>query len=300
MTGPGLEPEGGASTPAGNDELGAHVSAAGGTPNSPARAARLDAGVLQLFTKQPNRWAEPVLGPEVGKAFRQERERHGVRCVVSHDSYLINLSSPDPALWDRSLASFTAELRRCDVIGAEYLVTHPGNATDGDQEAGLARNARGIAEALAAVPGQTRVLLELTAGSGTSVGGSFEGLAAIIEQLPVEASGRVGVCVDTCHAWAAGYEWVEDYEGVWKHFDDALSLSRLELFHLNDSQHPKGSRKDRHAGIGQGTIGEEPFRRIMTDRRFDDVPKILETPKGDDDVTEDRRNLSLLRGFRAG
>lgn len=282
------------------DELGAHVSAAGGTPRAPERAARLDAGVLQLFTKQPNRWAEPVLSPDVGKVFREERERHRIRSVVSHDSYLINLSSPDPSLWERSLASFVAELRRCQVIGVDHLVTHPGNATDGDPEAGLARNARGIAEAVAAVPGSTRVLLELTAGSGTSVGGSFEGLAAIIDQLPVEAADRVGVCVDTCHAWAAGYEWLDDYEGVWEHFDDVLGLSRLELFHLNDSQHPKGSRKDRHAGIGQGMIGEEPFRRIMNDPRFTDVPKILETPKGDDDVTEDRRNLSLLRSFRGG
>lgn len=300
MTGAGLEPEGGVATPTMQDELGAHVSAAGGTPNAPERAARLDAGVLQLFTKQPNRWAEPVLAPAIGQAFREARERHGVRCVVSHDSYLINLSSPDPSLWDRSLASFVAELKRCDVVGVDYLVTHPGNATDGDHEAGLARNAQGIGQALAAVPGHTRVLLELTAGSGTSVGGSFEGLAAIIDQLPPEAAARVGVCVDTCHAWAAGYEWLDDYDGVWDHFHDVLGLSRLELFHLNDSKHPKGSRKDRHASIGEGTIGEEPFRRIMKDQRFREVPKILETPKGDDDVTEDRRNLALLRSYRSG
>ena len=280
------------------DELGAHVSAAGGTPMAPGRAARLDARVLQLFTKQPNRWAEPVLGPEVGNAFRKERDRHGIQCVVSHDSYLINLSSPDPVLWERSLASFVAELRRCAVLGVDHLVTHPGNATDGEGEAGLERNARGIAEAIASVPGSTRVLLELTAGSGTSVGGSFEGLAAIIDQLPPAASERVGVCVDTCHAWAAGYDWVDDYDGVWEQFDAVVGLARLELFHLNDSKHPHGSRKDRHTGIGQGTIGQEPFRRIMNDPRFATVPKILETPKGDDEVTEDRRNLALLRSFR--
>jgi deoxyribonuclease-4 len=256
--------------------------------------------VLQLFTKQPNRWAEPELPPEVGEAFREERARHGTRCVVSHDSYLINLSSPDPALWARSLKSFAAELRRCAVLGIDYLVTHPGNATDGDVEAGIARNAQGITEALEAVQGDTRVLLELTAGSGTSVGGSFERLAAILDALPASAADRVGVCVDTCHAFAAGYDWIGDYDGVWARFDELVGLRRLELFHLNDSRHPLGSRKDRHAGIGQGTIGEEPFRRIMTDPRFDTIPKILETPKGDDEVTEDRRNLGLLRSFRRG
>ena len=162
----------------------------------------------------------------------------------------------------------------------------------------IARNARGIARALDEVPGATRVLLELTAGSGTSVGGSFEGLRGIVDRLPPGTAARVGVCVDTCHAWAAGYDWIGDYEGVWERFDHVLGAARLELFHLNDSLHGLGSRKDRHAGIGQGTIGEEPFRRIMTDERFRSVPKILETPKGDDEVTEDRRNLALLRSFR--
>jgi deoxyribonuclease-4 len=254
--------------------------------------------VLQLFTKQPNRWAEPELTEEVGEAFREERARHGIRCVVSHDSYLINLSSPDPALWRRSRASFIAELRRCAVLGVDLLVTHPGNATDGDAASGIQRNAQGLAEAIEAAPGETRVLLELTAGSGTSVGGSFENLGGILDALPPSVARRVGVCVDTCHAFAAGYDWIEDYEGVWERFDDCIGLDRLELFHLNDSRHPLASRKDRHAGIGQGTIGEEPFRRIMTDDRFREIPKILETPKGDDEVTEDRRNLALLRSFR--
>lgn len=300
MTSTGLRTKGRTAGTGLRDELGAHVSASGGTPNAPARAARLEAAVLQLFTKQPNRWAEPVLAPEAGEAFRAERARHGIDCVVSHDSYLINLSSPDRALWERSVASFIAELRRCTVLGVDYLVTHPGNATDGDPKAGIERNARGLTLALESVPGSTRVLLELTAGSGTSVGGSFEDLRGIIDALPPEAEARVGVCVDTCHAWAAGYDWVGDYEGVWARFDEVLGLDRLELFHLNDSRHPRGSRKDRHAGIGQGTLGEEPFRRIMTDERLHGIPKILETPKGEDEVTEDLRNLALLRGFRGG
>ena len=293
--------DGGTGEPSGDgDELGAHVSAAGGTPNAPGRAEAIGARVLQLFTKQPNRWAEPTLSAAVGDAFAAERRAHGIRIVVSHDSYLINLASPDPALWKRSVASFEAELGRCTVLGVDLLVTHPGNATDGDPEEGILRNARGLAACLRAVPRGPRVLLEITCGSGTSVGGSFEALARIRGALPPDLRERVGVCFDTCHAWAAGYDLVEDYEGVWEDFDRTLGLEQLGLFHLNDSRHPRDSRKDRHAGIGEGTLGPEPFRRIMTDRRFRHVPKVLETPKGDDEVTADRRNLALLRSFRSG
>lgn len=281
------------------DELGAHVSAAGGPENAPGRAADLESAVLQLFTKQPNRWAEPRVDAATGKAFRAAREEHGIRCAVSHDSYLINLSSPKPDLWKRSLNSFTRELERCAALGLEYVVTHPGNATDGDLDEGRLRNARGITEALRAVPEGPTVLLEITCGSGTSVGGSFEGLAAILEGVPDELAHRMGVCFDTCHAWAAGYDLVGDWDGVWAHFDEVVGLERLKLFHLNDSRHPFDSHKDRHAGIGEGTLGEEPFRRLMTDPRFDAIPKVLETPKGDDAVTEDRANLGRLRGYRA-
>ncbi|HSG49960.1 MAG TPA: deoxyribonuclease IV [Longimicrobiales bacterium] len=281
------------------DELGAHVSAQGGPENAPGRAGEIGSVVFQLFTKQPNRWAEPRVSPETAAAFREARRAHGITCVASHDSYLINLASPDPSLWKRSLASFRGELERCEALGVELLVTHPGNATDGDQEAGIARNARGIAEALDAVPGSTRVLLEITAGSGSSVGASFEKLAAILDAIPEAVRPRVGVCFDTCHAYAAGYDLVGDYDGVWDAFERVVGTSRLGLFHLNDSQHPLGSRKDRHAGIGEGTLGPEPFRRIMTDSRFRGIPKVLETPKGDDGVTADRANLALLRGFRS-
>jgi deoxyribonuclease-4 len=280
-----------------DDELGAHVSARGGVDQAPARARALDATVLQLFTKQPNRWADRSVLPDMAVRFRAARAEAGTRWCVSHDSYLINLASPDEALWARSLASFRAELERCAALGIEAVVTHPGNATDGDERRGIEENARGLGLALAEVP-DVRVLLELTAGSGTSVGATFENLAAIREGVPLTERGRVGVCVDTCHAFAAGYDLVSDYDGVWSAYEAVLPLSTIELFHLNDSQHGLGSRKDRHAGIGEGTLGEDPFRRIVRDSRFEGVPKILETPKGDDELTLDRRNLSLLRGFR--
>lgn len=283
------------------DELGAHVSTEGGLATAPARAGALDSVCLQLFTKQPNRWAEPTLDQAVVEAFRQARESQGIRVAGAHDSYLINLSSPDRALWNRSLASFEAELRRCTKLGLDFLVTHPGNATDGRREAGIRHNAEGIALALDVVgEGPTRVLLELTAGSGTSVGGSFENLAAILEEIPEALRSRVGVCVDTCHAYAAGYDLVEDYDGVWKAFADTLGWNRLGLIHMNDSRHPLGSRKDRHDDIGKGTLGLEPFRRLMLDPRLGEVPKILETPKGDDPVAADLANLRLLRSFRGG
>lgn len=292
-----LDPGSDATKP--TDEVGAHVSTAGGLANAPARARAIESACLQLFTKQPSRWAEPTVDEATADAFARAKDENGIRVAGAHDSYLINLSSPDRALWGRSLACFIGELRRCAALELDFLVTHPGNATDGDLDAGVRRNAQGIALALEEVaPGPTRVLLELTAGSGTSVGGSFDRLAAIIAELPAAARERVGVCVDTCHAYAAGYDLVNDYEGVWTSFAETLGWQRLGLLHLNDSKHPFGSHKDRHETLGEGTLGAEPFRRIMTDARLREVPKVLETPKGDDPVEADLANLRLLRSFR--
>ena len=285
--------------PAAPDELGAHVSTEGGVDRAPERAAAIGASVLQLFTKQPSRWAEPKLTEATVGAFHQQRTAHGITVAVSHDSYLINLSSPDRRLWRMSQRCFAGELARSAALGLEFVVTHPGNATDGDIPAGIQRNAKGVAESLEALAeASTMVLLELTAGSGTSVGGSFENLRAILDAIPAELRGRVGVCFDTCHGYSAGYDLVSDYDGVWAAFDQVLGLDRLRLIHMNDSKHPLGSRKDRHETIGAGTLGPEPFRRIMRDDRLRRVPKVLETPKGDDEVSADRANLALLRGFR--
>ena len=282
------------------DELGAHVSAAGGADKAPGRARDIGAVVLQLFTKQPSRWAEPEVDDALAEAFAAEREAREIRIAGAHDSYLINLASPDDELWERSADCFEGELRRCARLGLDFMVTHPGNATGGDPESGLARNADGVTRALERVEGPTRVLLEITAGSGTSVGDSFERLATIIEGVPRDQRDRVGVCVDTCHAYAAGYDLVEDWDGVWTRFDDVLGLDRLGLFHLNDSKHPFGSRKDRHEHLGRGSLGLEPFRRVVTDDRFADVPKVLETPKGSDPLIFDVHNLAVLRALRVG
>jgi deoxyribonuclease IV len=232
-------------------------------------------------------------------AFRDECDRHGITQRASHDSYLINLASPDAVLHARSLDAFRAELERCGRLGIELLVTHPGNATDGDFASGIARNADAIVEALEAAPPGVTVLLETTAGSGRALGHTFEQLAALLDRMSDDARARTGVCFDTCHVWAAGYDLRHDFAGVIDRFDDVLGLDRIRLFHLNDSVGALGSRRDRHAGIGEGTLGEAPFRALMNEPRLGGVPKVLETPKGDDHTAADLANLGRLRGYRA-
>ena len=278
------------------DELGAHVSVAGGVHNAPGRAAGIGAAVFQIFTKQPNRWAEPAIPDDLATRYRTAAAHSTF--VASHDSYLINLASPQPELWRRSADCFIGEVTRAAFLGLDAVVTHPGNATDGDRAGGIERNAAGLIEALEETPGGPRVLLELTAGAGTSIGGSFEDLASIVEAVPGPHRARLGICFDTCHAWVAGLDLRDDFEGVWMRADDTFGVHRIELFHLNDAKTPFGSRLDRHENIGEGTMGLEPFRRLMNAARFRDVPKILETPKGDDGVSADRANLAVLRGLR--
>jgi deoxyribonuclease IV len=281
------------------DLLGAHVSTAGGLRSAPPRAGAIAATAMQIFTKQPNRWAEPKLADDECGAFTTALAATSATATVAHDSYLINLASPDPTLRRRSMASFEAELARCEALGLTYLVSHPGNYMD-DRESGIARNADAIAECLERVPGHTILCLEATAGAGTVLGSSFEELAAIIARIPERQRSRIGVCVDTCHIYSAGYDLVNDYEGVWRRFDDALGLQLLRVLHLNDSKTPFASRRDRHELIAEGSLGDTPFRRIMTDERFHTVPKIIETPKGDDATVTDSRMLALLRSYRDG
>jgi deoxyribonuclease-4 len=276
--------------------LGAHVSSAGGTPEAPPRAGAIGATALQLFTKQANRWAERECIGDECERFRAAVDATDVRVTAAHDSYLINLASPDPALRAKSLDSFAAELRRCAALGIDYLVSHPGNYMD-ERDAGLARNAEAIVEGLERAPGKTMLLLETTAGSGTALGATFEELAYLIEAVPAPLRDRVGVCLDTCHVFSAGYDLVGDYDGVIARLDDVVGLPRLRVMHLNDSKTPLASRRDRHELIAEGSLGELPFRRIMNDPRLADVAKVIETPKGDDAETMDRRMLERLRSY---
>jgi len=276
--------------------LGAHVSAAGGVPEAPARAAAIEATALQMFTKMANRWAERDCLDDECALFRARLAETRVRATMAHDSYLINLASPDPVLRARSLASFVTELRRCEALGLQYLVSHPGNFMD-ERDAGLTRNADAISDALAQVPGDTVLCLETTAGSGTALGATFEELAEMIECVDAAQRHRVGICLDTCHAYSAGYDLVNDYDGVLAKLQDTLGLERLRVMHLNDSKTPFASRRDRHELIAEGSLGEGPFRRIMTDERLAKVPKVIETPKLDDATATDTRMLQRLRGY---
>ncbi len=278
--------------------LGAHVSAAGGLPAAPPRAGAINATAMQIFTKQGNRWAERECDDVERDAFRAALALTGVEVTIAHDSYLINLASPDDMLRRKSIESFVCELKRCASLGLTYLVSHPGNFMD-DRESGIARNADSIAESLARAPGDTVLCLETTAGSGTALGATFEELADIIARVPEPYRSRIGVCVDSCHIYSAGYDLVSAYDEVWARFEQTLGWDRLRVMHLNDSKTPFASHRDRHALIGFGSLGEEPFRRIMTDPRLADVAKVLETPKLDNDMLTDSCMLHLLRGFAA-
>lgn len=276
--------------------LGAHVSTQGGVSTAPDRGVAIGATAIQLFTKTPSRWREPRLPDAEIAAFRSAVARTGLRAVLAHDSYLINLASPDRTLRRRSVASFTRELARCQALGIPYVVTHPGNYMD-RRAAGLRRNAEAYAACLDRVGGPV-ILIETTAGAGTALGARFEELAALRAGIPGRLRARVGFCADTCHLYAAGYDLAGVWDDVWQEWDRVIGLEHLRCVHLNDSKTPLGSRRDRHELIGEGTLGPEPFRRVMRDPRFRGIIKIIETPKGDDPVRQDRRMLRRLRAYQ--
>lgn len=251
---------------------------------------------MQMFTKMASRWAERVCEDDECKAFLAAMGDTEIRATSAHDSYLINLASPDPVLRARSIESFRAELVRCEALQLDYLVSHPGNFMD-DSASGIARNADAIAQVLDTASGATILLMETTAGSGTAIASTFEEMAELIERIPEPHRSRVGVCIDTAHVFAAGYDLMTDYDGVFARFDDTIGLDRLGMMHLNDSKAPLGSRRDRHELIGEGMIGELPFRRIMNDPRLARVAKVIETPKLDDPEATDRRMLERLRSY---
>ena len=263
---------------------------------APARGVAIGATAIQLFTKTPNQWREPALSDETVQAFRNNLTSSGLRMVVSHDSYLINLASPDAALSSRSTTSFIAELERCERLGIAWVVSHPGNYID-DRNRGISRNAARYSECLRTVQGTVGVLIENTAGSGTALGSSFEELRRLRDAVDPDVRNRVGFCLDTCHLYSAGYDLVNRFEEVWNEWERVIGFDHLRCLHLNDSKTPFSSHRDRHALIAEGSLGPEPFRRIMRDRRFRLIPKILETPKGEDPVTNDRRMLRRLRAY---
>lgn len=277
--------------------FGAHMSIAGGCHNALTAAKEHDFDTVQLFTKNNNQWNAKDLTPEDIQQFRATLKTTRLKFLTAHDCYLINLASPDPTLYQRSIDAFTIEVQRAEALGLAYLVMHPGTPIDGDDEAGLQRIVRALNEVHARCPDcRVKVLLETTAGQGRSLGYRFEHLAAILDA--VQDPKRLGVCLDTCHVFAAGYPLAPeaDYEKTLKSFSRVIGLSKLKVFHMNDSKKPQGSRVDRHEHIGQGHLGLEPFRLLVNDPRFEKVPMIMETPKeGPNDEDMDVVNLRTLR-----
>ena len=282
--------------------FGAHFSVAGGVTKAIDACVTHGADAVQLFTKNASQWAGKPQTPAEIAAFRAAVVAAGVKYPTAHDSYLINLATADATLFEKSVAAFADEVTRADALGLSYLVTHPGAHVGAGEAAGLARVVEGFDEALARVPGSAvTVLIETTAGQGTCLGATFEHLAAIL--AGVASPGRYGVCLDTCHVFAAGYDLrtAAGYEAVMAEFDRVVGLDQVKLFHVNDSAKPLGSRVDRHAGLGLGAIGAEAFRLLATDPRFAGHPMVLETPKEDDDGNPmDPVNLALLKAFAAG
>ncbi len=279
--------------------FGSHLSIAGGYYKAVEAAAELGMETVQLFTKNNNQWAAKPLTKEDVKLFRDAIERTGIQQPVAHDSYLINLASPKDELWQKSLDAFIVELQRAEALGLIGVVMHPGSYVESDEASGLKRIVKALDAAHRATPKfQTLTLLETTAGQGTNLGAKFEHLAEII--AGVKHPGRVAVCVDSCHIFAAGYPLAtrEEYAATMRKFDRVIGLDRIRCFHLNDSKKPLGSRVDRHQHIGEGCLGLEPFRHIVNDRRFAKLPMYLETEKGERDGRDlDTINLETLRGL---
>jgi deoxyribonuclease-4 len=281
--------------------FGAHLSIAGGYHKAIDAAVAMGMDTVQLFTSSPSQWSRKPISADEITVFKDSHKKSKLKFPTAHDSYLINLAAPEDALYRRSIASFTDELDRAAALGLTYLVTHPGAHVGSGEEEGLARVAAALDEVLASRPDcPVTILLETTAGQGTSLGAKFEHLAALLES--VKEPKRLGVCLDTCHVFAAGYPLGTDaeYDATFKEFDRVIGLKWLKLFHLNDSVKPLGSRVDRHAGLGLGKIGLGAFRRLVNDPRFAKKPMILETPKEATDGTAmDPVNLGILRSFVA-
>ena len=274
--------------------LGAHQSIAGGTPNAIDHALSTGSRVLQIFVKNSNRWIGKEIAAEEAADFRAAFARAGLLAVAAHSSYLINAAGADPGLRKKSTAALAEELDRCEALGIPALVLHPGSYGEAGPAAGVQRVARMLDAAFARSRSTASIWLETAAGQGACVGARFEELRDVIAAS--KNPGRLGVCFDTCHVFAAGYELrtPEGWGATIEAFDRSLGLAALRAMHVNDSKKDLGSRVDRHEHIGKGRIGDAGFRHVMTDPRLAAVPKFLETPK-DKDLRWDRRNLARLR-----
>lgn len=275
--------------------LGAHVSISGSLIKAIEQGETLGCEAIQIFTKNQRRWNSPSLSDDTIQEFKKRWEASAISKLVVHDSYLINLASPDDEMLKKSREAFFDEVDRADRLGADFLVFHPGSHMNTGETEGLTRIVQSLQRIFDRKPDvKTGILLEITAGQGHHLGYRFEQLAEIIHQVNHD---KMGVCFDTAHAYSAGLDihTEEAYQTTMSQFDEIIGLNRLGVFHLNDSKVEFGSRKDRHDNIGDGTLGLSPFEWIVKDKRFESTPMILETPGGDAFFA---KNLNILRQFR--
>jgi deoxyribonuclease-4 len=287
--------------------FGAHQSIAGGFTKAVDRAVETGCECLQVFTRNINQWRTTPIDPAEAAAFRAAVAEAGLELVVAHDSYLINPAAADPALRTKSIAGLVEELRRAELLGIPWVVAHPGAAGEQPVKQAVARAAKGIAEALAETEGlDAGILIETTAGQGSCLGASFEEIATMLELIDGRPglAARVGVCLDTCHVFAAGYPLfpAAAFDDTLRAFDRTIGLERLKLIHANDSKKELGSRVDRHEAIGKGKIGRAAFGLIVNHPKLAGIPLVLETPKegadGKPSPARDRANLAVLRRLR--
>ena len=275
--------------------LGAHMSIAGGVSQALDRAASVGSNAVQVFTKNNRQWKGPPIDEDDVARWKEEMPAMKIKASVSHASYLINMASPKDDLWEKSWRAYQDEIERAHAYGIPHVVVHPGAHVDSGPEAGIARVASALNSMHENTPGcdDTMTLLELMAGQGTTLGRNFGELRQVIDQ--VDDKDRVAICVDTCHAFAAGYDITTDngYEAMLEELDKELGLDALKVWHFNDSKGELGSHLDRHTHIGEGEIGKVGFARILNDARWDGIPMLLETPK-EKDLKDDVRNLTTL------
>ena len=276
--------------------IGVHVSIAGKIYESVDRAQELGCETMQIFSRNPRNWSAPKIEQADADEFRKRRKAAGIFPVLVHIPYLINLASPDPKLYKRSIDAYVGDLNRGDLIGAEYFVTHLGSHVGTGEDAGIRRFSEAINIILKKTDPKTMILLENTSGSGSSIGHSFVHLKKII--AGIKKTKKIGVCLDTQHAYGAGYDLrsKKGLENMLAEFERLVGLDRLKALHLNDSKVPLGSRKDRHEHIGEGEIGMAAFKRIVTHPELRHLPFVMETPKND--PSDDIRNLKTVKSIR--
>jgi len=275
--------------------IGAHMSIAGGLYQAIERGQSIGCTTIQIFTKSNRQWRAKELTPHDIMSFKKSVNNSNIAPIVAHATYLINIGSPSAEVQQKSIEALIIELQRCQDLAIPYLVLHPGSSLDASPEECLEHIANNLNIVFERMPGNTQILLETMAGQGSAVCYTFEHIAQIIQQSYYKE--RLGVCLDTCHVFAAGYDLRTSatYEALWKKFNATIGLNFLKVIHVNDSKKDIGSHVDRHANIGEGAIGIEAFRLLMNDSRFFTIPKIIETPK--DSLEEDLRNLIMLRSL---